>query len=228
MAACTRRWRVRGLIAARCANSSLPAPSGRVERGRSVGRTAPGAAEEAAGGEEAGLVAGGDRLLPRAGRPAGPKSGPGPVGRARPGSKHHVLTDAQGVPLAVSLTGGNRGRRHPTAASARQGPGGGRGRGPATATAGRPARRPRLRSRQIPAPAVAARYPPGHRRTRPTPRLRPGQLPVCRRTHHCLAARLPSPAHPMAATRRHPREAFLGLATCLITYRHLQRLCQDF
>ncbi len=27
---------------------------------------------------------------------------------ARPGSKHHVLTDGQGIPLAVSLTGGNR------------------------------------------------------------------------------------------------------------------------
>ncbi|MBB4710227.1 transposase [Streptomyces luteogriseus] len=38
----------------------------------------------------------------------GPKSGPSPVDRARPGSKHHVLTDGQGIPLAVSLTGGNR------------------------------------------------------------------------------------------------------------------------
>lgn len=37
-----------------------------------------------------------------------PKSRPSPVDRARPGSKHHVLTDAQGIPLAVSLTGGNR------------------------------------------------------------------------------------------------------------------------
>ncbi len=33
---------------------------------------------------------------------------PQPVDRARPGSKHHVLTDGQGIPLAVSLTGGNR------------------------------------------------------------------------------------------------------------------------
>ena len=58
--------------------------------------------------EPAGLVAGGDRLLPRPGRPAGPKSGPSPVDRARPGSKHHLITDGQGIPLAVSLTGGNR------------------------------------------------------------------------------------------------------------------------
>ena len=37
-----------------------------------------------------------------------PKTGPSPVGRARPGSKHHVITEAHGIPLAVSLTGGQR------------------------------------------------------------------------------------------------------------------------
>lgn len=34
--------------------------------------------------------------------------GPSPVDRARTGSKHHLLVDAAGVPLAVTLTGGNR------------------------------------------------------------------------------------------------------------------------
>lgn len=34
--------------------------------------------------------------------------GPSPVDRGRPGSKHHVIVDRQGIPLAVSLTGGNR------------------------------------------------------------------------------------------------------------------------
>jgi transposase len=38
----------------------------------------------------------------------GPKTGPSPVDRARTGSKHHVITEAHGIPLAVSLTGGNR------------------------------------------------------------------------------------------------------------------------
>ncbi|WP_221521425.1 IS5 family transposase [Kitasatospora kifunensis] len=38
----------------------------------------------------------------------GPKTGPSPVDRARPGSKHHLITEAHGIPLAVSLTGGNR------------------------------------------------------------------------------------------------------------------------
>jgi transposase len=37
-----------------------------------------------------------------------PKTGPSPVDRARPGSKHHVITEAHGIPLALSLTGGNR------------------------------------------------------------------------------------------------------------------------
>lgn len=30
----------------------------------------------------------------------GPKSGPSPVDRAWPGSKHHILVDGQGIPLA--------------------------------------------------------------------------------------------------------------------------------
>jgi transposase len=34
--------------------------------------------------------------------------GPLPVDRARPGSKHHLICDAGGIPLAVTLTGGNR------------------------------------------------------------------------------------------------------------------------
>jgi transposase len=35
-------------------------------------------------------------------------TGPSPVDRARIGSKHHLITDSAGVPLAISLTGGNR------------------------------------------------------------------------------------------------------------------------
>jgi transposase len=38
----------------------------------------------------------------------GPKSGPSPVDRARTGSKHHLITEAHGIPLQASLTGGNR------------------------------------------------------------------------------------------------------------------------
>jgi transposase len=38
----------------------------------------------------------------------GAQTGPSPVDRARTGSKHHLLTDSHGIPLAISLTGGNR------------------------------------------------------------------------------------------------------------------------
>jgi transposase len=38
----------------------------------------------------------------------GRKTGPNPTDRRKAGSKHHVATDAQGVPLATILTGANR------------------------------------------------------------------------------------------------------------------------
>jgi transposase len=36
------------------------------------------------------------------------ETGPSPVDRGRAGSKHHLLVDATGIPLAWSVTGGNR------------------------------------------------------------------------------------------------------------------------
>jgi len=38
----------------------------------------------------------------------GDKTGPNPTDRRKPGSKHHVATDAQGIPLNVTLTGAQR------------------------------------------------------------------------------------------------------------------------
>jgi transposase len=38
----------------------------------------------------------------------GAETGPSPVDRGRAGSKHHLLVDATGIPLAFSVTGGNR------------------------------------------------------------------------------------------------------------------------
>ncbi len=35
-------------------------------------------------------------------------TGPSPVDRSRTGSKHHLLVDATGIPLAVAVTGANR------------------------------------------------------------------------------------------------------------------------
>nr|WP_230945978.1 IS5 family transposase [Burkholderia territorii] len=38
---------------------------------------------------------------------AGEKTGPTPTDRARPGSKHHILADANGVPVVAIRTGAN-------------------------------------------------------------------------------------------------------------------------
>ena len=38
----------------------------------------------------------------------GDKTGPNPTDRGKKGSKHHILTDGKGVPLAASLTAANR------------------------------------------------------------------------------------------------------------------------
>ncbi|MFK4189197.1 IS5 family transposase [Streptomyces sparsogenes] len=38
----------------------------------------------------------------------GARTGRSPVDRGRTGSKHHLITDATGIPLAATLTGGNR------------------------------------------------------------------------------------------------------------------------
>jgi transposase len=45
---------------------------------------------------------------PPTARIRGAHTGPSPVDRARPGSKHHLIVDRHGTPLAVSLTSGNR------------------------------------------------------------------------------------------------------------------------
>jgi transposase len=54
------------------------------------------------------VVARGRRLQSRASEKRGAETGPSPVDRARNGSKHHLLVDATGIPLAWTLTGGNR------------------------------------------------------------------------------------------------------------------------
>lgn len=60
-----------------------------------------------AGSRPTRLVAcgGGQRFSAR--RPRGKKTGPNPTDRAKAGSKHHLLSDAQGIPLAAILTPAN-------------------------------------------------------------------------------------------------------------------------
>lgn len=80
----------------------------RLAASRRVGSTARRAAGETASGRE-------DRLLPRGRRLnvdsrgwGGRQTDPNPTDRARPGSKHHIATDANGTPIAAILSGANR------------------------------------------------------------------------------------------------------------------------
>lgn len=75
---------------------------------RRLDKAASGIAVEATGRESAGFLAGSGRQLLHSRRRGGKKSGPNPTDRRRPGSKHHLLTDAQGIPLSLILTGANR------------------------------------------------------------------------------------------------------------------------
>ncbi|WP_371681047.1 IS5 family transposase [Streptomyces sp. NBC_01276] len=154
----------------------------------------------------------------------GPKGGPSPVDRARPGSKHHVIVDGQSIPLAVSLTGGNRNdvtqlmpllRKIPAVAG----------------LVGRPRRRP---------DTLLADRGYDHDKYR---RLvwATGVKPVIARrgvphgsglgVYRWVVERTIAWLHGFRRLRiRWERrddihEAFLGLATCLITHRHVQRLC---
>ncbi|MGS2619244.1 IS5 family transposase [Micromonospora sp. LZ34] len=154
----------------------------------------------------------------------GPKSGPSPVDRARAGSKHHVLTEGAGIPPAVSLTGGNRHDVTQLLPLIDKIP---------------PVRTRRGRPRQRPDALFADRaydhdkYRKAVRRKGIRPRIaRRGQphgsgLGVFR----WVVERTIAWYHGMRRLRiRWERrddihEAFLALATCIITYRHVARLC---
>ncbi|WP_434092791.1 IS5 family transposase [Streptomyces clavifer] len=154
----------------------------------------------------------------------GPQSGPSPVDRARPGSKHHILVDGQGIPLAVSLTGGNRNdvtQLMPLLAKIPSGPG----------LVGRPRRRP---------DALFGDRGYDHDKYRRLVWARGIKPVIARRgvahgsglgVHRWVVERTIAWFHGFRRLRvRWERrddihEAFLGLATCLITHRHVQRLC---
>ncbi len=127
--------------------------------------------------------------------------GPSPVDRARPGSEHHLLADRHGTPLAVTLTGGNRPDVTQLLPLLDAVPGQAR-----TSTQQAPAlvRRPGLRLRQVPPPAVETRHQTLDRPTRRRPRLRTGQGPLGRRARLRLAAPVPTAPHPLRTTRRFP------------------------
>ncbi|MEW2000245.1 IS5 family transposase [Streptomyces coelicoflavus] len=159
----------------------------------------------------------------RATRP-GPKSGPSPVDRARPGSKHHLIVDGQGIPLAVSLTGGNRNDVTQLEPLLDEIP----------AVAGRVGR---LRRRPDALLADRGYDHDKYRRLLWQRGIRPmiakrGQphgtgLGVFRYVVERTIAWLHGSRRLRIRWERRDdiHEAFLGLAVCLITHRHAQRLC---
>ncbi|WP_434100799.1 IS5 family transposase [Streptomyces pharetrae] len=151
----------------------------------------------------------------------GPKGGPSPVDRARPGSKHHV--DGQGIPLAVSLTGGNRNDvtellplldKIPAVAG----------------VVGRPRRRPDMLFADRGYDHDKYRQLLRERGIRPVIAERGQPHGTGLGTFRWVVERTISWLHGFRRLRiRWERrddihEAFLGLAVCLITHRHVQSL----
>jgi transposase len=72
-----------------------------------VAQAAPGHARPARGGGPDRLDAGGPRLEEPTREKGGAAVGRNPTDQGKPGSKHHVLVDRQGVPLAAEVTAAN-------------------------------------------------------------------------------------------------------------------------
>jgi transposase len=84
----------------------LAAASGLAE-GRRLVPSAPGAAEPASEDRRVGLVEGFYGFGGHPGEKGGEKVGPNPTDRGKPGSKRHLVTDRNGIPLVMVLTGAN-------------------------------------------------------------------------------------------------------------------------
>jgi transposase len=84
----------------------LAALGGMATRG-GMGTGTPDAAHPLAGCRTNRVVAHDRRQLFRARHARGKKTGPNPTDRRKAGSKHHLITDARGIPLAAILTSAN-------------------------------------------------------------------------------------------------------------------------
>lgn len=87
-------------------NDLLASPSRLAEAWR-LGQDPSGAFGEVAGSRADRLGSSRGRQHVRTGGFWGAQTGPNPTDRRKSGSKHHVLTDANGIPLATTLTGAN-------------------------------------------------------------------------------------------------------------------------
>jgi transposase len=83
------------------------AATARLAAGGCLGPDPRDALGPSAGHRPDGLVAGLDRFVLRARGAWWKKTGPNPTDRGKSGSKHHLLTDAQGIVLAAEVTAAN-------------------------------------------------------------------------------------------------------------------------
>lgn len=65
-------------------------------------------AEQVAGQQQDRLQPSGDRQLLGEGYLGGANTGPNPTDRSKKGTKHHLIVEAQGIPLAIYVTEANR------------------------------------------------------------------------------------------------------------------------
>ena len=141
----------------------------------------------------------GPGLRPCAGLKRGRTPGPSPVDRGKPGSKMHVLSDANGLPLLVGLSAANT---HDSLALKPMVPGHQTRHDPHRGRYFKPAAPSRRQGLRHPSPAEMAvgqahrrpHRPQGHRvqRTAWPPQMG-------HRTHHVLADRLPPTQPPLRA-----------------------------
>ncbi len=158
-----------------CSRGDLLAAAAGLDRGRRLARSARAAAGPAARPQRAGPIPVRGRQLPHPSPRRGDHVGPSPVDRGGRGSKHHLICDAGGIPLVVSLTGGNRNDVTQLIPLVDAVP-------PIRGRRGCPRRRPpagavhrsRLQPRHLPPAASRSRYHAAHRPPRRGPRLRPG------------------------------------------------------
>ena len=86
----------------------LLATSARLAKGWDMEQDTPHPPQPSAGKRQDRLFPSSDRFGFSASRFWGAKTGPNATDRRKLGSKHHVITDANGIPFAVKVTGANR------------------------------------------------------------------------------------------------------------------------
>jgi transposase len=88
--------------------NDMLASSSRLAEGRLMGQNTPYPAQQTSQSKPNRFFTSGSRFIFSSSCFWGAQTGPNPTDRRKMGSKHHIITDAEGVPLAVQLTGANR------------------------------------------------------------------------------------------------------------------------